>query len=193
MDGLGNPQLPVTDDELRQVFEAVAAGKPVMQSPLRRHRTTVYKIHNVVSQFQLRDLTTCDDREAADIAEKAQYGATLGYVHALFLRWKAWKGSDSAHGNKTREGRPDPELGPHRRELFYLGRRLRDLASVPLPYEVARATEEKGKAGMWSPWPSGVAVARNIAAGEMVAGRSCAVLFFDAANPQDAVVLAAYG
>ncbi|MDP3062961.1 MAG: hypothetical protein Q8O40_07100 [Chloroflexota bacterium] len=47
-------------------------------------------------------------------------------------------------------------------------------------------------AGSLSVWLAGVAVARNIAAGEMVAGRSCAVLFFDAANPQDAVVLAVY-
>jgi len=47
-------------------------------------------------------------------------------------------------------------------------------------------------AGSLSVWLAGVAVARNIAAGEMVAGRSCAVLFFDAANPQDAVVVAVW-
>ncbi|MDP3061860.1 MAG: hypothetical protein Q8O40_01415 [Chloroflexota bacterium] len=145
----------MSDDELRQVFEAVAAGKSVQQLLRHRHRTTVYKIHNVVSQFQLRDLTTCDDSKAADIAKKAQYGATPGYVQALFLRWKAWKGSDSGHGNETQEGRPDMELGPHMRELFYFGQRLRDLASVPLPYEVVKATAEERDSAMWRPWPSG--------------------------------------
>lgn len=39
---------------------------------------------------------------------------------------------------------------------------------------------------------SGIAVARNIAAAEMVAGRSCAVIFFDPSNPGDAVVIAVY-
>lgn len=47
-------------------------------------------------------------------------------------------------------------------------------------------------AGSLSVWLSGVAVARNIAVGEMVAGHGCAVLFFDAANPQDAVVVAVW-
>ncbi len=47
-------------------------------------------------------------------------------------------------------------------------------------------------AGSLSVWLAGVAVARNIASGEMLAGRSCAVLFFDAANPQDAVVVAVW-
>jgi hypothetical protein len=47
-------------------------------------------------------------------------------------------------------------------------------------------------AGSLSVWLAGVAVARNIASAEMVAGRSCAVLFFDAANPQDAVVVAVW-
>ncbi|MGB2693982.1 MAG: hypothetical protein WBD55_02205 [Dehalococcoidia bacterium] len=47
-------------------------------------------------------------------------------------------------------------------------------------------------AGSLAVWLSGVAVARNIASGEMVAGRRCAVLFFDEPNPQDAVVIAVY-
>jgi hypothetical protein len=41
-------------------------------------------------------------------------------------------------------------------------------------------------------WLEGVAVARNIAEAEMVSGRDCAVLFFDEANPNDAVVIAVY-
>lgn len=47
-------------------------------------------------------------------------------------------------------------------------------------------------AGSLAAWLSDVPVARNIAASEMVAGRHCAVLFFDEPNPQDAVVIAVY-
>ncbi len=47
-------------------------------------------------------------------------------------------------------------------------------------------------AGSLSVWLTGVPVARNIASGEMLAGRRCAVLFFDEPNPQDAVVIAVY-
>jgi hypothetical protein len=47
-------------------------------------------------------------------------------------------------------------------------------------------------AGSLAVWLSGVPVARNIAAGEVQAGRSCAVIFFDDANPQDAVIVAVY-
>ncbi len=48
-------------------------------------------------------------------------------------------------------------------------------------------------AGSLSTWLANVQVARNIPAGEMTAGRNCAVVFFDASNPQDAVVVAVYG
>ena len=47
-------------------------------------------------------------------------------------------------------------------------------------------------AGSLSVWLEGVPVARNIPAAEMVAGRSCAILFFDEANPRDTVLLAVY-
>ncbi len=47
-------------------------------------------------------------------------------------------------------------------------------------------------AGSLSVWLSDVPVARNIASGEMVAGRNCAILLFDNTNPQDAVVIAVY-
>ncbi len=47
-------------------------------------------------------------------------------------------------------------------------------------------------AGSLAVWLSDVAVARNIPAAEMVAGRRCAVQFFDEPNPQDAVVIAVY-
>ena len=47
-------------------------------------------------------------------------------------------------------------------------------------------------AGSLATWLADVPVARNIAAAEMVTGRSCAVLFFDPAVPADAVVVAVY-
>ena len=47
-------------------------------------------------------------------------------------------------------------------------------------------------AGSLSVWLSEVAVARNILAAEMVAGRRCAVIFFDETNPGDAVVVGVY-
>jgi hypothetical protein len=47
-------------------------------------------------------------------------------------------------------------------------------------------------AGSLSVWLEGVAVARNIASSEMVGGRSCALIFFDETNPEDAVLVAVY-
>ena len=47
--------------------------------------------------------------------------------------------------------------------------------------------------GSIATWLDGVPVARNIPAADVTEGLSCAVLFFDAANPSDAVVLAVYG
>ena len=47
-------------------------------------------------------------------------------------------------------------------------------------------------AGSLAVWLTNVPVARNIAAAEMVAGRSCAVLFFDEPNPKDSVLIAVY-
>ncbi len=47
-------------------------------------------------------------------------------------------------------------------------------------------------AGSLAVWLEGVPVARNIAAAEMTAGRNCALVFFDEANPGDAVVVAVW-
>ena len=57
------------------------------------------------------------------------------------------------------------------------------------------ATDYKAKvqvAGSLLGWLEGVAVARNIPAAEMVAGRKFALIFFDDANPGDAVLVAVY-
>ena len=47
-------------------------------------------------------------------------------------------------------------------------------------------------AGSLATWLGNVPVARNIPASELINGRSCAVLLFDPANPDDAVVVAVY-
>ena len=47
--------------------------------------------------------------------------------------------------------------------------------------------------GSLATWLDGVPVARNIAARHLTEGRACALVFFDASNPADAVVLAVYG
>ena len=47
--------------------------------------------------------------------------------------------------------------------------------------------------GSLATWLDGVPVARNIAAADVTEGRTCALVFFDASNPADAVVLAVYG
>ena len=47
-------------------------------------------------------------------------------------------------------------------------------------------------AGSLAQWLEDVPVARNTPAGEMVTGRSCALLLFDESNPRDAVVIAVY-
>ena len=47
-------------------------------------------------------------------------------------------------------------------------------------------------AGSLALWLEQVPTARNIPSGEMVNGRSCALLFFEPSNPKDAVVIAVY-
>ncbi len=47
-------------------------------------------------------------------------------------------------------------------------------------------------AGSLSTWLDNIPVSRAIPSAEMTAGRSVAVLFFDPANPDDAVVVAVW-
>ena len=47
-------------------------------------------------------------------------------------------------------------------------------------------------AGSYKTYLEGVAVARNLPAGEMALGRKVAVVFFDNHNPKEAVVIAVY-
>jgi hypothetical protein len=54
------------------------------------------------------------------------------------------------------------------------------------------STTSRG-AGSYKVYLEDIAVAGNIAAAEMTAGRKMAVLFFDEHNPKEAVVIAVYG
>ena len=47
-------------------------------------------------------------------------------------------------------------------------------------------------AGSLSVWLEGIAVARNTPSSEVIAGRRCALIFFDETNPEDAVLVAVY-
>lgn len=53
-------------------------------------------------------------------------------------------------------------------------------------------TADVQMAGSLSVWLKGLPVARNIPTAEMVASRRCAVIFFDEADPLNAVVVAVY-
>jgi len=60
-------------------------------------------------------------------------------------------------------------------------------------FNAAAYTATVQVAGSLSVWLEDVPVSRGIPSGEMVAGRTVALLFFDDANPQDAVVVGVWG
>ena len=47
-------------------------------------------------------------------------------------------------------------------------------------------------AGSLSVWLEAVPVARSIASADVIAGRRCAILFFDESNPDDSVLFAIF-
>ncbi len=59
-------------------------------------------------------------------------------------------------------------------------------------FDVGAWTADLQVDGSLSVWLRDVRVSRGIASGEMTAGRRCAVVFFDDANPRDAVVVAVF-
>lgn len=60
-------------------------------------------------------------------------------------------------------------------------------------FDAAAYTATVQVTGSLATWLDGVPVARNIAPAQLIEGRHCAIVFFDAGNPADAVVLAVYG
>jgi hypothetical protein len=59
-------------------------------------------------------------------------------------------------------------------------------------FDVGSYTATVQVAGSLAVWLAGVPVNRGIPQAEMVAGRRCALVFFDDANPGDAVLVAVY-
>ena len=59
-------------------------------------------------------------------------------------------------------------------------------------FDVGSYTATVQVAGSLAVWLTGVPVDRGIPQGEMLAGRRCALVFFDDTNPGDAVLVAVY-
>jgi len=59
-------------------------------------------------------------------------------------------------------------------------------------FDAGTYTATIGAAGSLSVWLENIRVSRDIPPSEMVVGRNCAIIFFDEANPSDAVVVAVY-
>lgn len=94
MDRAGKKALPLTDDELKKVFEVVTAGKgqdEARRCLATRDRITVNRAYKVALEFRLRGVTTLDEDMAGEIAEAAKYSATAAYVRKLFLWWSGWR------------------------------------------------------------------------------------------------------
>jgi len=92
--GKGGGTPPLTGDELKAIFEAVAAGenRETAAKRLGRNRVTVYRAYNVVAEFERRGIATgLDNATAENLVWAAKYGATVPYVQRLFISWKAWK------------------------------------------------------------------------------------------------------
>jgi hypothetical protein len=60
-------------------------------------------------------------------------------------------------------------------------------------FDAGNHTATVQMAGSYKVYLEDIAVAGNITAAEMTAGRKTAVLFFDEHNPKEAVVIAVYG
>ena len=161
MDRAGNRALPLTDDEVRQVFTAVESGvkrQEVIQR-LPRNRTTVSRAYNVAAHFHQLDLTSLDGRAVEDIREKAGYGASVKYVEDLFRRWRGWRGV----GAERQPGREPAALRQAHVDLVRsAGNRLRGaLAGLPpVPSDLIH-----GGAGDW--WDAEAAIAQIASDGQL--------------------------
>jgi len=52
-------------------------------------------------------------------------------------------------GRRERGLRDEPQSGPHQRELFHFGKRLRDRLNLPTPEEVVRAVARGDRLALW--------------------------------------------
>lgn len=69
---------------------------------------------------------------------------------------------------------------------------MRLIKGVLRSFNAGNYTATVQLAGSYKVYLDGIAVARNMPAGEMTAGRKVAVIFFDEHNPKEAVVVAVY-
>ena len=99
---MGSPRrkksFPLSGDEWKQVFEAVASGggedtlKGLRRQLSDRNRVTVDKAYKTAREFELSKPDRMGDGAADQISEKVRYSATQGYVQDAFLKWRAWRG-----------------------------------------------------------------------------------------------------
>ena len=99
---MGSPRrkksFPLSGDEWKQVFEAVASGggedtlKGLRRQLSDRNRVTVDKAYKTAREFELSKPDRMGDEAADQISEKVRYSATQGYVQDAFLKWRAWRG-----------------------------------------------------------------------------------------------------
>ena len=145
---------PLTSDELKTIFEAVAAGEGHAGARERlpdRHRTTVCRIYNVAAEFERRGLNTLDDPTAEEIARRVGYSTDASYANNKFPPWRNWK--EEKERSSGEEVLGDPDLGPHGRELFHFGRCLRDRLEVETPIVVVELMARRGQVPLWSGRP----------------------------------------
>lgn len=103
----GKKPPPLTDDELRVIFEDVSRGasQADVRSKLKdRHRKTVNRAYNAVAEFQRRNLTDLNNAKAKEVEEAAKYGTTLSHVQSLHLRWRSWKAGKSQTVSQASKG-----------------------------------------------------------------------------------------
>ena len=93
------------------------------------------------------------------------------------------------HAPLPAENHPDRPVTPSRLE----NHPMEMLKATIRSFNADAYTATVQISGSLATWLGGVPVARNIAARHLTEGRTCALVFFDASNPADAVVLAVYG
>lgn len=89
MDRAGEKASPLSADELKVIFDAVAQGELQEKARERlsgRARNTVNRAYNVAAGFAGRNLAEINDKTAAEIAGAAKYSTTVSYVQGLFMR-----------------------------------------------------------------------------------------------------------
>ena len=122
MDRAGKKAPPMSQDELRGIFDSVHQGESqdaTWRKVKGRNRTTVVRAHKIAKELELRNPDDRGDDLAKEIALQAGYSISSGYVQYLFLRWRAWKGQQATPQSNISLGpRPDPETEREHRGIL---------------------------------------------------------------------------